>query len=132
MLNRLNLNRLTLLKRDDLNVKSSTFFESYEEDQLQSKNWIKKICEAMDETDSNVHLTNLKFSVVKLDEDNYYTFIDSDYYIINWYNKDGEKCIKTLNNVSGAELISNLEITFCLPTTIRIDSNYCSWIVYVL
>lgn len=134
MLNKENFNRITLLKKDDLNVRVSVFFETDEENKFHGPNWIKKICEALDESDSNVHLINKKYSTFKLDNDkyNYYTFVNSDYYTIYWYNKKGEKCIKTLNNVSGKELISTLEIIFHTPTSIRIDSNYCSWIIYVL
>lgn len=121
----------TLFQKDDLNVRVSIYSKNskYQMVDAYKESWIKKICEALDEANNYTPFSKGLYNPLNYGG-NYYSFRNSIRYTIKYL--DYETVVSTtLSNIKGSELIKYIQENFKIPRTIRIDSDYCSWIIMI-
>lgn len=120
-----------LFNKDDLNVRVSVYGKNpkYQMIVAYKEAWIKRICEALDESNNYTPFSTGLYHPLNY-AGNYYSFRNSIKYTIQYL--DYETVVSTtLSDVKGSELIAYIENTFKIPKDIRIDSDYCSWIILI-
>lgn len=121
-----------LFNKEDLNVRVSIYGKNPKYYMLEAykEGWIRKICEALDESDACTPSSTNNYHVVKYNDD-CYTFRSSTNYIVKLFDDGILVYSETLSNILGNELISFINEKVKVPRTIRIDSDYCSWIILI-
>lgn len=126
-------NERELFNKEDLNVRVSVYGKNpkYYMTEAYKDAWIRKICEALDESDTISPLSCEKYTIFHLNEEETYLFKDCTRYDIKAFDNDTLVFTTTLWNVKGDELISFIKEQFKLPRTLRIDCDYCSWVILI-
>lgn len=126
-------NKSELFTKEDLNVRVSVLGKNprYCTPEIYKDAWIKRICEALDESESDIIASCDKYSVFCRNKEESYIFKDCNNYTTKLFDKDNMIYSLTFSNVKAQELISFIQKAF-IPKTIRIDSDYCSWVILIL
>lgn len=126
-------NERELFNKEDLNVRVSVYGKNpkYYMTEAYKDAWLKRICEVLDETDNVFPASYEKYTIFEPGEGEFYAFKDCTRYDIKAFDNDTLVFTTTLWNVKGDELISFIKEQFKWPRTLRIDCDYCSWVILI-